>query len=365
MYNFIKKSKEIHGDKYDYSLSEYNGSHKKVKIICPIHGVFEQRASSHISGSGCKKCSKEKQKITKEHILNKLKKINTELFNDKYDYSLVDYKSKLSKVKIICKEHGVFKQRLDHHLNGHGCSQCSKNKKPTNHEFIKKSKEVHGDKYDYSLVDYKNNYTKIKIICKEHGIFKQSPSNHLLGKGCMKCNGINVLNNNDFIKKSKEIHGDKYDYSLVKYINSKTKVKIICSKHGIFEQMPSNHIHKNMKQGCPLCNESKGEIEIKKILNKLKIDYIQEYKLFEKNNNYPLRADFYLIKYKSIIEFNGIQHYKPVKKFGGLKTYNDIVLRDKRKNKICKNNNLKMILIKYDQINNIESIILENIKNFL
>ncbi|MFW6243197.1 MAG: hypothetical protein ACOC2W_03465 [bacterium] len=365
MYDFIKKSKEIHGDKYDYSLVEYKGAHQKVKIICSEHGVFEQRASSHTSGRGCKKCFNEKTLLNKTDILKKLKDANVKLFENKYDYSLVTYKGIHQKVKIICPKHGIFEQRLDHHLNGHGCSSCSNNKKKWTNDFIKKSKDVHGDKYDYSLVEYLNNNTKVKIICKEHGIFEQSPSNHFMGKGCKKCKGLNVSSNDDFIKKSKEIHGDKYDYSLSIYINSKTKVKIICPIHGIFEQIPSNHIHKKLKQGCPFCNESKGEKEIKKILDNLNINYIPEYKLYETNKNHPLRADFYLPKYNLVIEFNGVQHYKPIKKFGGVDTYLSTILRDKRKIKLCNKNNIKIIHIKYNQINEIEMIILNNIKNFL
>ena len=364
MCNFIIKSKEIHGNRYDYSLTEYKGSHHKVKIICPKHGMFEQRASSHISGRGCKKCSDEKSKLSKNKILEKLNIVNFKLFSNKYDYSLVEYINSKTKIKIICKEHGVFEQRLDHHLNGSSCPNCSGNKKLTQNDFINKSKKTHGDKYDYTSVKYINNITKVKIICPRHGMFEQSPSNHMLGKGCKKCKS-NVFTTDDFIEKSKEIHGDKYDYSLVKYINSKTKVKIICKNHGVFEQIPCNHIHVRMKQGCPLCNESKGELEIKKVLDKLNIFYIQEYKIFEENKKYPLRADFYIPKFNTIIEFNGIQHYKPVEKFGGKKIFKQTIERDVRKKKICDKNNIKIINIKYNDINIVEKILLDSIKNFL
>ena len=109
--------------------------------------------------------------------------------------------------------------------------------------FIKKVKQIHGNKYDYSLVEYTNSKTKVKIICNEHGIFEQLLNSHY-HHGCKKCgdkNRTKKIKLTDFIKKAKEMHGNKYDYSLVEYINNKTKVKIICLDHGIFEQIPQHH----------------------------------------------------------------------------------------------------------------------------
>jgi len=116
-------------------------------------------------------------------------------------------------------------------------------KRLTTEEFIEKSIKVHGDRYDYSLVEYKNAHTKVKIICKEHGVFEQTPNTHLNGSGCLECGGTKQLNTKKFIKKAKEIHGKKYDYSLVNYINAKTKIKIICTNHGEFEQTPNSHLN--------------------------------------------------------------------------------------------------------------------------
>ena len=312
---YFNQVKKIH-NKYDYSLSIYNGSLSKIKIICPEHGVFEQRADSHLKGRGCKKCSDNKYKLKNKEILIKLNKSNIKYFNNKYDYSLVDYINTKSKIKIICPEHGEFEQRVDHHLNGHGCPICSKNKKYTKEEFIKKSDIIHNNKYNYSLVDYINNHTKINIICPIHGKFEQIPSNHLsLKRGCPRCNGFKILNINDFIKKSNIIHNNTFDYSLVKYINIKTKVQIMCKKHGIFNQSPDNHLN---GQGCPKCNKSKGEIIISNILDDLNIKYTEQYKLYDENTKHPLRADFYLPNYNTIIEYNGIQHYEKIEYFGGL-----------------------------------------------
>ena len=123
-------------------------------------------------------------------------------------------------------------------------------KKLTTEIFIKNAKNVHGDKYDYSKVEYVNAHTKVCIICLEHGEFWQTPSNHLSGKGCILCANVKKITTEEFIKRAKEVHGNKYDYSKVEYINNKIKVCIICPIHGEFWQMPINHL---LGRGCKVC----------------------------------------------------------------------------------------------------------------
>lgn len=164
------------------------------------------------------------RKITQDEFINKYKNKHS----DRYDYSLTKYKGMNNKVNIICKIHGVFEQKARDHINGCNCRYCVNNNiKSTNSIFIDKCKNTHGDKYDYSLVDYKNGKTKVNIICKEHGIFEQLPPSHIRVDGCSKCSN-NFSLNDFFINKSIIIHNGKYDYSLVKYINNRKKVKIIC-----------------------------------------------------------------------------------------------------------------------------------------
>jgi hypothetical protein len=127
-------------------------------------------------------------------------------------------------------------------------------KKSTTDNFIKKSISIHGNKYDYSLVQYDGNRNKVKIICKQHGVFEQKPINHLNGCGCVFCCKTKKLTTPDFIRRSMKIHKNLYDYSLVNYINNETKVDIICKKHGIFSQTPHHHL-KNIK--CPMCSHNK------------------------------------------------------------------------------------------------------------
>lgn len=179
---FITKAKNIHGDRYDYSLVEYINSKTKVNIICKIHGVFEQRCDHHLVTGGCKLCSGKASPTTDEFI-ERAKIVH----GDKYDYSLTIYNGAFKFIILICKDHGKFTQSAKNHLDGHGCAKCSNNVRFTNDEFIKKAIEIHGNKYDYSLVNYINNSTLVKIICKEHGIFEQRPADHLYNQGCSGC----------------------------------------------------------------------------------------------------------------------------------------------------------------------------------
>ena len=194
------------------------------------------------------------KKKTTEQFIKEAKAIH----GDKYDYSKVNYKGCFEKVCIICPIHGEFWQTPAMHLSGQGCSKCCGRKRKTKEEFIEDAKKVHGNKYDYSKVNYVNNKTKVIITCPIHGDFLQRPDRHLFGCGCNKCGYDNTAEKcktslEDFIKRAKEIHGDKYDYSKVVYVNNHTKVCIICPIHGEFWQTPRTHL---MGRGCPICNES-------------------------------------------------------------------------------------------------------------
>ena len=188
---FIKESIFSHGDKYDYSKVRYVNNHQKVKIICPIHGEIEIFPSSHINGYGCPKCAiigrSNKKMFNTEEFIDKAKKIH----GNKYNYSKTKYNGNGKKVTIICPKHGEFSQVAETHISGHGCPKCAveeralkkiKDKK----DFIKNAKEIHGDKYDYSKVEYKGMNKKVILICKQHGDFLMRPSNHLHGHGCTK-----------------------------------------------------------------------------------------------------------------------------------------------------------------------------------
>jgi very-short-patch-repair endonuclease len=344
---FIKKAKEKHGNKYDYSRVEYINAKTKVKIICSEHGIFEQQPTHHTQGKGCPKCVG-KNKTTEEFI-QEAKTIH----GNKYDYSKVDYQKSYEKVKIICFQHGEFEQRSIEHLRGTGCPKCAGNIKLTKSEFITKAKGIHGNQYDYSQVEYVNIDRKVKILCKKHGLFEQTPSNHLNGKGCLKCAGKNKTTA-DFIKEAKEIHGNKYDYSKVEYIKSNQKVKIICQKHGLFEQAPSNHLQGN---GCPKCNFSKGEQKIEAYLNEKNINFESQKRFDKLKHKSYLLYDFYLPDFNLLIEYDGIQHVKPVDQFGGEKGFKQTQKRDKLKNEFVKKNRIDLLRISYLEFDQIEEIL--------
>jgi hypothetical protein len=333
--NFIKKAENKHNNKYNYSLVEYETSHEKIKILCPLHGIFEQSPTNHLSGNGCPKCVGRNK--TNDNFIEECKSIHGE----KYDYSKIIYVNNKTKVDIICPIHGLFKQAPSNHLNGNCCPKC-RGKNKTNNEFIIIANLKHNNKYDYSLI---KNTKNINIICPHHGIFNQRASHHLSGSGCPKCVGKNKTNN-EFIHNSTKIHGDKYDYSLVEYVNSKTKVDIICPLHGNFKQRPYNH---EKGQGCPKCKESKGEREIREYLEKNKIKYKPQKRFSDCKDKRPLPFDFYLIDYNICIEYNGRQHYEPVDIFGGVNEFHKTQKRDKIKMEYCKNTNTPLIIIKYDE----------------
>lgn len=176
----IKKFKVIHKNTYNYDKVNYVSENKKVTISCKIHGDFNQTAKSHIHGSGCPKCKG--KGFSRSEIINQLNIIH----NNKYDYSKIDYKSLNSKVIIICKKHGEFIQKLSNHKRGDGCRKCA-GLEITTKEILQKFKAKHGNRYDYSKVEYKSALSKVKIICKEHGVFTSTANNHIYGTGCPTC----------------------------------------------------------------------------------------------------------------------------------------------------------------------------------
>ena len=290
-----------------------------------------------------------------------------------YDYSLVDYNDCKTKIKIICNKHGIFEQTPDDHLHGHGCSICGtlkgteKRSKSLN-KFIIGANIIHKNKYDYTISQYNTARKKIKIICYKHGIFEQTPDNHLAGKGCPICRTDNIRNLltktiDKFIVDANIIHDNKYDYSLVEYKNATIKIKIICNKHGIFEQTPNNHLRNH---GCPICQSSKGEININKFLKQNNIVFEREKKFDDcKGKKRMLSFDFYLPIENILIEYDGKQHYMPVNFYGcsdeqAQKIYFDSKQNDEIKDKYCDENNIQLIRISYKE-KNIENILKNNL----
>lgn len=185
---FIKKAQERHKNKYNYSKVNYINNKTKVCIICPTHGEFWQTPGHHISGDQCPLCAHQSFKDTTKGFVEKAKKVH----NTKYNYSKANYINAHTKVCIICPEHGEFWQIPTNHLKGRGCPKCkneriAKSLTSSRDVFVEKAKKIHGDKYDYSNVDYIKSQKKVCIICPTHGEFWQTPNVHLRGSGCPSC----------------------------------------------------------------------------------------------------------------------------------------------------------------------------------
>ena len=252
---FKNKAIELHGDRYGYSLVEYKTSKSKVTLICPIHGQFLQEPRNHLSGKGCPDCGGKKRLNNKTFTERALS-----VHGDRYNYSSVQYSTSEAEVEIICSVHGAFNQAPHTHLRGSGCPKCgiaamAKKRRLAPQEYVAKARRVHNERYDYSETNYVDGKRPVTILCREHGEFEQSPRKHLLGQGCPACGGSLRLSNDEFITRARDIHGDRYDYGEVNYVNDKTKLIIICPDHGRFLQSPSVHVHN--KAGCPACAGNK------------------------------------------------------------------------------------------------------------
>ena len=245
--NIVSQFKEIHGYKYDYSQVDYINSKTKVIIGCKIHGEFNQDVSSHKSGSGCPNCFEESRGEGKRTSVEELIERFRKAHGDEYDYSEVTNKNR--EVKIICKKHGEFIQDKFNHMKGVNCPKCVGGAKLTTEYIISQFKLSHGDRYDYSKVNYINTKINVTIICKKHGEFKQNPSSHKNGTNCPKCTGRNI-NFQNFIEEFNLIHNHKYDYSKSKYVSSKIPIIILCPDHGEFHQRADAH---KSGAGCPDC----------------------------------------------------------------------------------------------------------------
>jgi very-short-patch-repair endonuclease len=349
--DFIDECNIIHNFKYEYNKTIFNRRRDKVIITCPIHGDFEQVAGSHLLGMGCRFCGyDDKDYHTKQYEVKyttaEFIQVAKEKWGNKYDYSLTEYVNSRTKIKIIY-DGIVYEQFPMGHL-----------KYPVefnmNEEiFLIKAHRKWGDKYDYSLMDYKTTTDKIKIIYNGV-IYEQAPNNHL--NYAPELRNTQTLEN--FIECSKKIHGGKYTYDKSIYINRTTKMIITCPKHGDFEQKPGVHLKGS---GCPVCNESRGESSIRKYLNINKIDFKTQ-KTF-KGCQYVslLKFDFYLPNHNICIEFDGIQHFEAFEFFGGEEALLKNMERDAIKNQYCTDNNIKLLRIEYDQIGDIENILKKNL----
>ena len=373
--------KEKHGDKYDYSLVDwdkyfanrsnagysriknikrYIGS-SKIQIRCPKHDfTFSQSPTIHASGTGCILCAQEQLGNCIRRDLDNVLTACSEVHEGYYSYELVDrdnYEATHSKILINCPVHGPFEQLAMSHLKGHGCNDCGIEKRADTQRFsaqevIEKCKKIYGENrfsYDFDLItkQYQTNTSTVTIHCNTHNQdFDIGAAVLFNGKsGCATCRAENIkdlclIPLEEQIKKAQKIHNNKYDYSLAdtaEYQNSDSKIPIICPIHGVFEQRMGCHIHK--ASGCPICKSSKGEKFITKILTEKSINFETQKKFPDCKNIKQLPFDFFLPKHNILIEFDGEQHFKPMRFLDpvrGEKKLKELQARDKIKTEWAK-----------------------------
>lgn len=300
------------------------------------------------------------QKLTTKQFIEKA----IAIYDDFYIYSLIIYENSKKKVTIICPLHGKFYQRPNDHLGGHGCSdcgdiKCNEHKHYTQDEWINKAKKKHNNKYTYLKTIYLGYLYEVIITCpiEGHGDFSQFPIQHLVGHGCSKCGNLKnseskKYSQEDFIKKVKEWHNDKYIYDKTIYTGCKNNIIITCpiKGHGDFEKSAGQHL---LGVGCPRCSKaiSNGERFVSNILTKLNYKFTSQYNLKLLNTKLFQKIDFYIKDLNLFIEFNGRQHYEPVK--FSYKTTDEEVIeifnlqknRDQELRKYCKKNNINLFEI--------------------
>ena len=288
---FIDRSKCIHGDKYSYDNTDYINSNTKVQIFCKNHSsYFTQKAGKHLMGQGCPECGKKiTRKSTTEDFIEKAKKVHNKMYN----YDKVVYVNNRTNVEIVCKHHGLFLQTPNCHLNGNGCQKCGLNKQTksrskTQEQFIEDAVKVHGDKYDYSLVEYVSSLVEVKILCKYHGEFQQTAITHTQNHGCPKCALLNrngTYSRSEYIKK---VDGKMCTFYTLRCFNEEEEFyKIGITKNTVGIRYKSKY---NMPYEYEVISEVKGSA-----------GFIWDLERDEKR------------KLKSL-------HYKPIITFGGSET---------------------------------------------
>jgi hypothetical protein len=301
---FIEKANEKFKNKFNYSLvGDFINLKQKVKIICPEHGEFEQRITSHLGDSifGCADCAEELKTQSTSNIKKFIEKSNI-IHNNKYTYNKSVYIDVHTKLIVTCPLHKDFEIKPHIHLAGSGCKQCAtesfKQKRSYTHDdFIKKVKEKHGDKYRYDKVVYSNRDATLEIFCiKCDKYFSQNAGEHMRGRGCNVCGNKQSGEKQrstfeEFLEKAIAIHGDKYEYFKEEYVDTLTKINIWCKKcEDLFLQEPSGHCNGHK---CPVCalNEQKTtkesliEISTKKYPNKFDYSLLPD-GILQKNIKY-------------------------------------------------------------------------------
>jgi len=346
---FIERANRIHNNRYDYSLSKYKSSDSCIKIICPIHGEFLQKSRYHLLGSGCKECNKHNKNQGIGRFIERAREIHGDKYDySKSNYSGADDRLIIICPEHGEFTQTPSKHLL-HKRGCRRCASIINAEKLalTQDQFIEKANKKHNNKYNYSKFIYESGETKSIIICQEHGEFEQYANNHLQGKGCAKCAGIAPWTTEEAVERARVKHNGKYDYSKFEYRGADKKSIVICPYHGEF--LTSPRIHINMGSGCPSCNESKGEKEIAKWLDEHDVSYKRQKRWADCKYKNVLPFDFYLPETNIAIEYDGEQHFVWNDFFHTKEEFDLIQLKDKLKTEYCLKNNIPLVRINYTE----------------
>lgn len=341
---------------FNFSKSNYINAHTLMKVECNNGHAFEVRPCDLMNGGGCPYCSCTK-KLSREDFIRDATFVHNSYFS--YEHS-DDFTNVSSLVTVTCPIHGDFKVKANNHLNGANCKKCSKEgithkvtkrekvhnstKKLSQDKFINKLTKNYGNKYIITNKTMYNGYNqKLILRCKEHGEFQITPSHLFCGRGCPYCGRNKPKTREEIIELIKEAqpYAD-YNYESFVYNGIHTTSRFKCNNcGGYFCNSPSNMIiHHN---GCPSCNGSVMEKEIKILLEKHNIKFEVQKTFDWLVNKGHLYLDFYLMECNIAIECQGKQHFEEVNFGSGKTLLKEIEERDLIKNKLCKEHNIKVI----------------------
>ena len=294
---FVKRSKEVWGDRWDYSNTSYVRMGSKVSITCFDHGPFEQIAQTHLESKvGCRGCKWgvwDTASFTKEA---------QKLHGDTFDYSKTHYTRATQKVSITCRQHGDFQQLPGEHLKSTvACPGCL-GRKVTTESVVEDFKSKWGDRFDYSRVTYVNWNTPVEIICPKHGSFRQVPSSHKKGhQGCPSCYG-RVFDTESFIEASAQVQTN-HSYSETQYTGNQLPVRVKCNLHGEYDTVADYHVQGYTTcPGCKTYAATTPEAAIKEILTSAGFRVDQN----RRDVIPPMEIDLFIPDNKVGIEFNGL-----------------------------------------------------------
>ena len=335
---------------YDYTLVDtYINTNTKMKTICPNGHIYEVRLSSFKEGNRCPKC----KQVTFETVKSNVEKMGFELLTEKENYTNTSMK-----LKVKCCNGHIQEKRYDSFLANKGCWICRNENKKLKYEEVKQYLEKEG--YVLLSKEYENNSIPLVIKCPNGHEYETTFSTFKQGGRCKTCYHENLRVDYEEVKQCFEKEG----YKLLEenYVNSKTKMKTLC---------PNGHIHyvsfgnfKYSENRCLKCQEnsiSKGEMRIKTVLENMNVDFIQQYRFKDCKDKRELPFDFYIPTKNIVIEFDGEQHFREKDKFGGLEGFATTIIHDCIKNNFCEENQIKLIRIPYWEIDNIESILKQQI----